>query len=154
MQQRTQWYTVWLGVIAGVFVIDRGTKWWALNVLDRTIVLVRGWLEIEYLNNEHVLFALTPSARTATVVLSIVLLLVVYLASREWLAGHHRQVIALLFVCAGALSNILDRISTGGVIDFISVPWWSVFNFADVMIVGGVAVLLWWSVFANGNKIR
>lgn len=146
MQHRTRWYAMWISAIIGVFLVDRGTKWWALNELDHAIPLVRGWLEIEYLNNPHVLFAFAPSAMAATAVLAGVLLLVLILTSREYVQGHHRHVAALLFVCAGALSNIIDRVTTGGVVDFISVPWWSVFNVADIMIVGGVAALLWWSL--------
>ena len=137
---------MWIAIIAAVFIVDRLSKWWVLHTLDHTIVLIRGWLEIEYVNNTAVLFAFAPSATVATAVLLIVLLLVLYFASREYLEGHHRHVIALLFVCAGALSNIIDRFVTGGVVDFISVPWWSVFNVADVIIVGGVATLLWWSL--------
>ncbi len=155
MTNRARWYSLWIGVITAVFIVDRLSKWWALYRLDHIVVLVRGWLEIEYFNNPAVLFAFAPSATIATIGLVVVLLLVLYLASREFLEGHHRHVIALLFVCTGALSNIIDRMTTGGVVDFISVPWWSVFNVADIMIVGGVATLLWWSLpLAKRQQLR
>jgi signal peptidase II len=42
----------------------------------------------------------------------------------------------------GAAGNLTDRVSLGGVLDFIDVGFWPVFNLADVAIVAGVAVAL------------
>lgn len=43
----------------------------------------------------------------------------------------------------GATSNVLDRLWRRGVIDFIDVVFWPVFNLADVAIVLGVTIALW-----------
>jgi signal peptidase II len=43
----------------------------------------------------------------------------------------------------GALGNLIDRVSTGSVIDFIKLPHWPAFNVADMSITFGVLVLLW-----------
>src|SRR5579884_2721177 len=43
----------------------------------------------------------------------------------------------------GAIGNLIDRISTGSVIDFIKLPHWPAFNVADMSITFGVLVLLW-----------
>ena len=43
----------------------------------------------------------------------------------------------------GAVGNLIDRISTGSVIDFIKLPHWPAFNVADMSITFGVLVLLW-----------
>ena len=50
--------------------------------------------------------------------------------------------IGILFLAAGALGHVLDRIFYGGVIDFIDVGFWPVFNLADVFLVIGVVLLL------------
>ena len=42
---------------------------------------------------------------------------------------------------AGAVGNLIDRLRVGGVIDFIDVGFWPVFNVADGAIVLGVALL-------------
>jgi signal peptidase II len=42
---------------------------------------------------------------------------------------------ALLLLLAGALSNMLDRLYFGCIIDFIKLPYWPVFNLADAFIV-------------------
>lgn len=66
---------------------------------------------------------------------------------------HNKYLIAcILFIIVGAISNLIDRIRWGGVIDFINVPWWSVFNLADCYIV--LAVFFWLIyLFKNGKKI-
>ena len=41
----------------------------------------------------------------------------------------------------GAVGNLIDRIANGSVIDFIKLPHWPAFNFADISITFGVIVL-------------
>jgi signal peptidase II len=41
------------------------------------------------------------------------------------------------------VGNLIDRISTGSVIDFIKLPHWPAFNLADMSITFGVLALLW-----------
>ena len=49
------------------------------------------------------------------------------------------------FVVAGGASNLIDRIQTGAVVDFLDIHWrgmhWPAFNLADSYIV--CAVLVW-----------
>lgn len=49
----------------------------------------------------------------------------------------------LALVAVGGLSNILDRLLYGGVIDYWPLFGWSTFNLADVEILLGVVWLVW-----------
>lgn len=57
------------------------------------------------------------------------------------------EALGLSLVLGGAVGNVLDRIITGKVVDFLDFHWngmhWPAFNFADVFISIGVASLLW-----------
>ena len=43
----------------------------------------------------------------------------------------------------GAIGNLIDRIGSGAVTDWIKLPHWPAFNVADISITFGVLVLLW-----------
>lgn len=43
----------------------------------------------------------------------------------------------------GAVGNLIDRIASGAVTDFIKLPHWPAFNVADMSITFGVLVLVW-----------
>lgn len=66
-------------------------------------------------------------------------------------AGDYPRILAISFVAAGAIGNLLDRIRTDlGVVDFIDVGFgahrWPTFNVADMAVSGGallLAFVLW-----------
>jgi len=53
------------------------------------------------------------------------------------------KTIGLILILAGAISNILDRLYFGCVIDFIKIPFWPLFNLADAFIIIGVIITVW-----------
>ena len=52
-------------------------------------------------------------------------------------------------IIIGAISNLLDRILYKGVVDFINIEWFTVFNIADIYISLGVAWILIFELFIN-----
>lgn len=52
----------------------------------------------------------------------------------------------------GALGNLIDRLRFGGVVDFLEVGPWPVFNLADSAIVLGVALILLGMLRSPGRK--
>ena len=50
--------------------------------------------------------------------------------------------IALGIAAGGAISNVIDQVRHQGVVDFIDLGWWPVFNLADVAIVVGATTAL------------
>lgn len=51
-------------------------------------------------------------------------------------------VLGLILLLAGGLSNGLDRLRIGCVIDYLLLPLWPRFNVADVMIVTGAIIIV------------
>jgi len=90
--------------------------------------------------------------RVLTVVVTIFVALVMgYLLFASGLGPL--PVTALSLICGGTLSNLLDRVSFGGlVIDFLSLGWGgfrtAIFNVADLAIVSGT-VLIALSIISN-----
>ena len=54
----------------------------------------------------------------------------------------HFSLVAFIFISAGLIGNLVDRIFYGAVIDFISIGFWPVFNLADIYISLGVVLTL------------
>lgn len=50
--------------------------------------------------------------------------------------------LGLILVLSGAISNIIDRLNFGCVIDFIDLKIWPIFNPADIFITMGVIILI------------
>ena len=71
--------------------------------------------------------------------------MVIVLARR---VDDKRWLIPLGFVLGGGVGNLIDRLfrsTDGGVIDFIDLQVWPLFNVADSAIVIGVAAMFWFS---------
>jgi len=60
------------------------------------------------------------------------------------------------FILGGAISNIIDRIACGAVIDFINLKIWPVFNIADICITAGIlAIIIFYDkIKKQKNKTR
>jgi signal peptidase II len=92
--------------------------------------------------NTGVAFSLFSSGGTLVLVftLAALALLVGYFArrpERQWLW------LPTGMLTGGAIGNLIDRIASGAVTDFIKLPYWPAFNVADMSITFGVLVLLW-----------
>ena len=79
----------------------------------------------------------------------IVLLLLLMIRVFGWSLGT-------VLILAGGISNLIDRVRFGGVIDYITIGWWPSFNLADCFILAGVIILLYsrWYERTPGNLRR
>lgn len=79
-----------------------------------------------------------------TILIAMITLYIAYLGWRRMRAGE--WAIGYVLVVAGSISNVIDRIIYGGVVDFIAFSFggWEfpVFNVADMCIVGGVGIIM------------
>ncbi len=135
-----------LGVAGLTFALDLWTKRWATSSLaERDSLPVLGqFLRLTYTRNSGVAFGLGAGTNFPFYLfslLAVVAILVLFLRGR--VQGVVREVgLALIF--GGALGNLVDRITTGLVVDFIDVglgSWrFPVFNVADSAVTVGVAL--------------
>ena len=136
-------YPALLGTAAVVIAADQLSKSLALRLLaDEPIDLIEGALTLRLTFNSGGAFGLLPGLPglflVATLVVAVLILLWARrLESRAW--G-----VALGAILGGGLGNVADRLfrATGGVVDFIDLHFWPVFNLADSSIVLGVGAVL------------
>ena len=102
--------------------------------------------------NVHIAFSIPfPSTILNTTITLIVLILIGWLL---WNIKNRRENIStmLVFLILGASSNLFDRYEAGGVIDYLHLQYFTVFNLADVMIIIGALGILW--SFYRTNKTK
>lgn len=104
-------------------------------------------LRLQYVEHRDVAFdllRLVPERPRAIVLAVLGAVAIVALAAVLMRGGGSRVARAgFLLTLAGALGNYTDRLVRGFVVDFIRLPYWPVFNVADMLVVAGVALLCW-----------
>jgi signal peptidase II len=87
--------------------------------------------------NYQMIFGLIGDNFTAYLVSFLIFVLLVYL--------YFKNIIGLeiILILAGLLSNVLDRLFYGGVIDYFSIFFTPKFNLADILIVAGAIILVY-----------
>ncbi|MFA6193416.1 MAG: signal peptidase II [Parcubacteria group bacterium] len=68
----------------------------------------------------------------------IIIAVLIYLLTKT---KSYYQKIFLILIFSGAISNIIDRLHFGCVVDYIDLKFWPVFNLADVYIAVGAILL-------------
>lgn len=151
------------GLGGGIVLLDQWTKW-----LVRTRIPFQGswlpegwdWLapyaRIVHWNNSGAAFGMFQSASLIFTVLAFLVIGAILYYYPRVEAGDWPLRGAMGMQLAGALGNLIDRLTQGGqVTDFISVGNFPVFNIADASISVGVVVLIlgvWWK--ENSEKKR
>ncbi len=114
-----------------VLVIDRITKYVAL--------------QLSYVKNYGLIFGLSANSElrwSYVAAILIVLAFLLYVLTLKDVKKNPKLQIGLLFMIAGLIGNLIDRLIYGFVIDFINIQV-TVFNFADASItIGALFIIL------------
>jgi signal peptidase II len=124
-----------------VVVLDQAAKAAIeANLVPGEQVDVLGPLSLTLAHNDGVAFGLASGGGIALVALTIVALVFVgVLFARN--PTRPGMWVAIGLLAGGALGNLIDRVRTGEVTDYLDVLSWPPFNLADVAITLGVVVL-------------
>jgi len=134
-------------VAAAVVVVDQLTKTWALRALqDGPIELV--WtLQFNLTFNTGAAFSRFPGLGPYIGILAAVVAVGLLWSGRTVPTRTGAVAVGLIF--GGAIGNLIDRAFRagdgflgGGVVDFIDVQWYPIFNVADMGVVLGALLLL------------
>lgn len=130
-----------LGYFAIIFATDQLIKWlflqgfrWQSDFIDLVLVY-----------NKGVAFSMLAflEGNLKYLQIALITLLAIYLIKQKELLKSHTAAFGLIL--GGGCSNIFDRFIHPGVVDYIFWHKWfefAVFNFADIMINLGVAIIL------------
>lgn len=112
------------------------------------------FVSIRYVQNTGVSFSFFSGQTEILIVVQSVLFFVVVFACIVTYTRLRHPLLqtSLSWIAAGGAGNLIDRISHGYVIDYISVGTFPVWNFADMCIVGGCILLGIYILFIYGKS--
>ncbi len=126
--------------VFGFLVLDRLTK---SLILAKPQLFSGKWVELELFRNPNFYF-FSLDRNFLCLVIGAALVLLLFLFWKSWSKRDFLASVGLLLIIAGGVSNFLDRVQLGYVVDWIWVFFLpiSFFNIADVMVVGGLICLI------------
>ena len=135
-------------IAVAVVVADQLTKWWATAELsDGHSVDLLWTLRLRLTRNFGSAFSLGQGRGALISLLALGVVAVLLRSGRH--ATRPAAAAALGLVLGGAMGNLADRafragegLLGGGVVDFIDLQWWPVFNVADMGVVCGATLLV------------
>lgn len=112
--------------VLGLISLDQSSKW-AVQFYNPSLIF----------ENTGLAFGLVERNDLASIasVVTILIFLGILLRSVKFRPSK----MATIFILGGAFSNLSDRVLHGAILDYISVPYFSTFNLADIFIFVGVA---------------
>jgi len=123
--------------------LDRFFKVLAKNYFyNNEINLIGDILKFNFAKNFGIAFSIPFSGFVLNFVIIIIILILAYILFYSFKKERYLLVCLLTFIVFGAISNMVDRGLYGFVIDYLDLKYFTVFNLADVMIVGGAVFLL------------
>ncbi|MDF1578119.1 MAG: signal peptidase II [Desulfobulbales bacterium] len=140
-------------IAATVVLLDQLTKWWVLATFElyQSVPVIPGFFDLTFVVNTGAAFGMlageqNPWRQLFFVVVTLVALVVLGLAFRQYRREGGVYITAIGMIGGGALGNLVDRLRFGHVVDFLDFQikgyHWPAFNVADSAISVGVALFL------------
>lgn len=143
---KTSSFILYLLLISTIITLDQITKSWAIaNLSGKNDLILTNWCNLSLITNRGISWGVLNFQSNIGFFTLTTLILCLILAFAFYTIIQHLNRMPIYFeslVLGGAISNIIDRITQGYVIDFIDLhlgAWhWPTFNIADVFVVIGI----------------
>ena len=145
----------YLIILFGLFIAaDQYSKYLIVTHMSvgESIVVIPHYFYLTYLINPGAAFGMLANYRILFVLASIILFVAYIYYFKKLAQFKWWDRIAVTMLVSGALGNMIDRVRINGVIDFIDFRVWPIFNFADIFICVGVAILIYSILMGEGAK--
>ena len=147
---------IWLIIAALIALLDQISKGFIIRSLrvGETRPIVPGVFHITHIKNTGASWGMFSGARVIFIVITLIVLLGVVCWYLKKKPSDRFLMSALALICGGAVGNLLDRIITGQVTDFLDfcLIHFPVFNVADISITVGAILLFIHLIFCSSEK--
>ncbi len=133
-----------------VLIIDQITKYYVAFSLfkDKRFIEVTSFFNLVFVKNTGISFSLFADSRGWEKIVLLIVVSVIILWLCYWMYREKDAVTksSLGMIIGGAIGNLLDRFTYGGVVDFldfhIGIHHWPAFNIADSAICVGAIIMV------------
>lgn len=134
-----------VAIVTLLVFLDQAAKFSAsINLqLNESLPVIKNVLHVTMVHNTGVAFGFFKGMLLVFIFLSVVVVFFAALCANRLRSRYTYVRLGLLFIIAGTIGNLIDRIRFGYVIDFIDLRIWPVFNIADLAISAGGALLVY-----------
>lgn len=163
MKSRTHLQDLMLKIAIGVIALDLLTKVLAVKYLENqpNVVLIPAvfgesagpLLQLTFIRNPGAAFGLGASTTWVFTILAILISVYIYRTGKK--VVRLSWAICLGAMLGGALGNLIDRIFRapgvfrGAVVDFFQIPYWAIFNIADMSVTISAVVIAIMTLFGK-----
>jgi signal peptidase II len=120
--------------------------------LGESIPVIQNFFHFTYVLNPGAAFGILPNQRVFFLITGAVLLLATMYFYPRIKKNDRLLKFGVINLVSGSTANLIDRFQTGYVIDFIDFRIWPIFNIADIAIVFGMFIVIYFVAFKMENK--
>ena len=146
-------------IVFNLIIIDFVSKQIVFYFINlNNFVFITNFFELTHIHNYGISFGLFSGFYSPWLFVFLGIIITLILIFMYFNSNNIVEKWGFLIIIAGALSNIIDRIFNGFVIDFLFFHYnnfyWPAFNFADIYISIGVFLILYKLINDSIKKVR
>lgn len=142
-------------IIAAIIASDQFIKKMVTDnmLINESRPVLSGFFKINYIQNSGAAFSIFSGNRVALIIIPAIF----SVAGVWYLAAFSKKADPVLkwgiaLITGGGAGNMIDRIVTGYVTDYLSFGSFPVFNFADICVTSGCGLILIYVLFKNKKE--
>lgn len=137
-----------------LLILDQWSKYYIRKTfsLHESVVVIKNIFWLTYVENTGVAFGLFAGKTILFVILSGIVLIGLWYYAYCFIKKNNVALYGISFISAGAIGNMIDRISKASVTDMFDFRIWPIFNIADVAVCVGFFLLAVYMLFFSEEK--
>ncbi len=139
----------WLFALAIFFMLDRFLK--ILAISSNKKIIIPNLLDFNFIPNYNIAFSLPVAGWYLSLMIGLIITAIIIFLILNYQHLKPLEFISFFGILLGAISNLIDRLQYGFVVDYLDLRWFTVFNVADALI-SVCSIVLFISLIKKDSK--